>query len=90
MPCVVCSQGTYHEETGESLCDPHHVKARGMGGGQARDMENVVPLCRRHHTLVHTMGLPRFQDSYDVALFHVAKRVWQKWRVEKARREMDD
>jgi hypothetical protein len=31
--------------------DPHHIKSRGSGGGDIE--ENVILLCRRHHTLAH-------------------------------------
>ena len=34
--------------------DPHHVTTKGAGGGDTGD--NVMPLCRRHHTEWHQRG----------------------------------
>ena len=83
-PCCVCGGGTFHDETGETLSDPHHIRARGRGKG-VPDLGNVVPLCRRHHNLFHTLGLPRFQDRFDVSLWSIAKKLGDKWRIKKVR-----
>ncbi len=37
-----------------SWCDLHHVTQRAAGGDHAPD--NLVALCRRHHTVVHRRG----------------------------------
>lgn len=35
--------------------DPHHIKARGIGGGSRLDVAlNLVALCRRCHDRVHS------------------------------------
>lgn len=31
--------------------DPHHIKSRGSGGGDTPD--NLICLCRAHHTACH-------------------------------------
>jgi hypothetical protein len=39
--CLVC---------GTSPCEPCHLVHRGMGGGKAGwSIEEIVPLCRKHH-----------------------------------------
>lgn len=53
-PCCVC--GRYAE--------PAHVKSRGSGGDDVP--ENIVPLCRIHHTIQHAMGWKRFKEKYPV------------------------
>jgi hypothetical protein len=45
LPCLCC---------GESPCDAHHVTTRGAGGQDTP--ENLMPLCREHHTLWHAKG----------------------------------
>jgi hypothetical protein len=43
-------------------CDVHHLVARALGGSNA--LRNTVLLCRRHHRLVHRLGLRlRFEDD---------------------------
>ena len=43
--------------------DPHHIVHRGAGGGDT--YENVITLCRMHHTAIHN-GLIQDQDLYDI------------------------
>lgn len=54
-PCAVC---------GVTPCDPHHMLARGAGGGDT--VGNVIPLCRRHHHEIHTIGRRRFFERHPV------------------------
>ena len=51
--CLVC---------GDTPCDPDHVKTRGAGGGDTID--NVMPLCRRHHTERGTLGIASMVNKY--------------------------
>jgi hypothetical protein len=64
--CLVC--GTHS--------DPHHVKSRGAGG---KDERNIVPLCRVHHTEGHTIGWKTFQKKYGLDLKTVAVELWDKY-----------
>lgn len=32
----------------------HHIRYGGLRGGRLTYYGNVIPLCERHHTLVHT------------------------------------
>lgn len=62
MPCLVC---------GQLPSDPHHVRTVGAGG----TWRDLVPLCRRHHTECHTVGVQTFTDRYDVDLHAHARRI---------------
>jgi len=58
MECLV------YEDFGFECCgevDAHHVKTKGSGGGEEG---NLIPLCRKHHSLVHSMGRLTFQQKY--------------------------
>ena len=49
LPCMIC---------GQYGVDAHHVPSRGAGG---KDMiEDMVPLCRAHHTEIHKVGILSF------------------------------
>lgn len=57
--CIVC---------GEMGVDLHHIKSRGAGGRDT--VENLIPLCRKHHTMIHQYGLNR------MAREQIAVRYW--------------
>ncbi len=42
--------------------DVHHIKSRGAGGGDTVD--NVIPLCRSHHTEIHKIGPTKMMEKY--------------------------
>lgn len=42
--------------------DPHHITSRGAGGGDTGD--NVIPLCRKHHTEWHSRGPIHMVSTY--------------------------
>lgn len=66
QPCAACGLGP---------CDPAHIKTRGSGGGDTWD--NVLPLCREHHTEQHKRGM-RFMELRYPALAHQLKiRGWR-------------
>jgi hypothetical protein len=49
---------------------PHHIWARGMGGGNRMDVrENLISLCLNCHQVVHNGEIPR-----DAILVMVARR----------------
>jgi hypothetical protein len=43
LPCVACDY---------PVTDAHHLKTRGSGGSDL----TAIPLCRQHHTQIHTEG----------------------------------
>lgn len=46
----------------------HHAVPRSLGGGH--EASNIIPLCPRHHDLVHERGKPLLQDEQ-------GRRYWQ-------------
>lgn len=52
-PCCVC---------GSTPSDPSHIKSRGSGGSDT--IWNVVPHCRRCHSLWHSMGRDEFLKRF--------------------------
>lgn len=53
LGCFVC---------GWKPCDAHHVRSRGAGGGDTE--ENLLALCRRHHSEIHQIGKTKFFSKY--------------------------
>jgi predicted restriction endonuclease len=43
--CAICGNNQVHL---------HHVRYGGLYGGRKTYMGNVIPLCKKHHDLVHT------------------------------------
>lgn len=75
QPCLVCKiKGV----------DVHHVKSKGAYGDDVEN--NVVPLCREHHTEVHKIGLNRFSEKYKDMSIWLSRNGWEfdsfvnKWR----------
>lgn len=72
--CIIC---------GSSPCDPCHLKTVGSGGDDTE--ENVVPMCRRHHSEQHNLGIKSFYDKYFLFRLAVKERglkfenVFGKW-----------
>lgn len=63
--CEWCGCGT------GGNADPHHVMAKGMGGGNRLDHDlNIVSLCRRCHTAHHAGNGPTQEQLFEV----IAKR----------------
>lgn len=53
--------------------DPHHVKTRGSGGDDRREI--VMPLCRWHHVEAGTIGIRTFIKQYGLEF----DKVMQRW-----------
>lgn len=58
MSCCVCNHSP--------PSDPEHIKTVGSGGGD--NLENLMPLCREHHTEAHTIGKKTFYKKYSLAI----------------------
>jgi hypothetical protein len=55
--------------TGEPSADIHHCKAIGMGNDRTEVDHSKyprMPLSRKYHTLVHTMGQKEFEETFHV------------------------
>lgn len=64
-PCVVCGKHS----------DPAHIKSRGAGGPD--DPENLMPLCREHHTMQHAKGHVYMVDKFPPYRFYIEKLGWR-------------
>lgn len=64
MPCIVPGCGMVPSQNA-------HVRSRGAGGG----VDDIVPLCAKHHHEQHTTGILTFQKKYGVDLEKEAKKV---------------
>jgi len=42
----------------------HHKKSVGAGGDDS--LENLMPLCTKHHTEIHQIGKQSFKKKYNV------------------------
>ena len=72
LPCLVCKSNIMN-------VDPHHIKSRGAMGG---DSGNVVPLCRIHHTMIHTYGTKTFEGKFKLNLKAFAEELWKIWNIQ--------
>lgn len=43
--CAICGSNQIHM---------HHIRYGGLYGGRKTYMGNVIPLCKKHHDLVHS------------------------------------
>lgn len=63
--CVAC---------GKRGSDPAHVRSRGSGGDDVAD--NLVPLCREHHTIQHAIGWSRFVERFPTVGLDLVVKGW--------------
>lgn len=61
MPCLVCDR---------QPVEAHHTTSRGAGG----DRSTLIPLCRRCHALLHTMGRQSFEARFSIDLEALYRR----------------
>lgn len=60
--CALCGSNQIHL---------HHIRYGGLYGGRKTYLGNVIPLCERHHRLVHTnkkVYMPMLIDMIDKKL----------------------
>lgn len=70
LPCICCASllDEFRCEVGDFsldwpvISDPDHVTTRGAGGGDTPT--NVMPLCRKHHTERHMIGIGSMISKY--------------------------
>jgi hypothetical protein len=77
LPCMIC---------GRRPSEPHHVKARGMGGKRPDDFDvaNLTPLCADHHRLAPEAverGRERFEERFNVDLTEEAEKYEIAYRM---------
>lgn len=71
--CLVCNSRP------EGCVDFDHRPTRGVKGRLHHD--RGVPLCRKHHTHAHAMGMDTFQERYDINV----REEEERWRARYAR-----
>ena len=64
--CQVC---------GKRPTDPCHIKSVGSGGADVSD--NLISLCRNHHTEQHNIGWPRFSNRHKAIEWHLETKGWK-------------
>lgn len=67
--CVAC---------GSFPVDPCHVKTRGAGG---KDEKNLIPLCRHCHIEQHQIGIKTFADKYKLDFDYLTKVFWNIYQA---------
>lgn len=58
--------------------DLHHVDAIGMGNDRDEVIHigrEALPLCREHHTLLHSMGNKKFMEQYHLEPIKIDKKI---------------
>lgn len=55
--CVYCGSPNIHM---------HHIRYGGLRGGRKTYMGNVIPLCKKHHDLVHTNKKKYMNELIDI------------------------
>lgn len=84
LKCIACqiedseekvpSLGTLDLMPGlENISDPHHIKTVGSGGP---DAENLVPLCRKHHSILGNEGSITFQLKRNLDFKEIAIKIF--------------
>ena len=53
LTCYICG---YH------IVDVHHLNSKGSGGDDIEN--NLITLCRKHHSELHQIGLKKFSWKY--------------------------
>lgn len=65
MRCAACSA---------TPCDPAHIKSRGSGGDDVDD--NLIALCRKHHTQHGAIGWFNFCEEHPNVRWILHKKGW--------------
>lgn len=92
LPCTVCHGGTFHEEVGQTLCDPCHVRSRGSTGGKVH-FNNLIPMCRKHHQLQHSKGwvfLKKLCGLSQTKAKEVAVELTKRWVIDVEKSSMEE
>jgi hypothetical protein len=66
-------------------CDLHHVDSVGAHGGNRERINHIglqcLPLCREHHTSLHTMGNKDFMEKYHLQSVAIDKKIAKVYRL---------
>lgn len=64
-PCLIC---------GKTPSDPAHIKTKGSGGHDVE--ENILSLCRSHHSIQHTMSWYKFSEKFPMIKWALKSKGW--------------
>ena len=73
LPCLICLPGD--QTTRTEVC---HVHTRRNAG----DVANLVPMCTKHHTEQHFVGIRSFEARHATDLQLEATMLWTRWKRE--------
>lgn len=62
-----------------ALLDVHHVKSRGAGGSD--EPFNLINLCRKCHTGIHSKGYYYMCSNFPTLLIELNKRGWTMQKI---------
>lgn len=68
QPCIACHR---------TACDGHHITVKGMG--IKADYDQIIPLCRSHHSAIHAHGSKTFAALVGVDLEACAADTERRW-----------
>ena len=71
IPCLVCL----------NVAEAHHLMITGgRGMGMKAGDDKAVPLCHRHHMMLHAMGNEyKFWELHEVDAVDWAEKEWEEW-----------
>lgn len=82
--CAVCGRPA----------DLHHIDRIGMGGDRRHTGHlgrHALPLCREHHTILHTMPEKDFMDKYHLVPIPIDQRIAKAYRLnERSEKDASD
>jgi hypothetical protein len=68
--------------SGDTVVDAHHLEAIGSRGQRYEPNTrhfSAIPICRELHTELHTIGIHKFQEKYNIQLWQEAMYLFAKW-----------
>ena len=68
-PCTACGL------SGENMVCLHHIKTRGSGGSD--QPHNLMPLCQKHHNMIHAKGLIWMSENFPRVKRFLFDRGWR-------------
>lgn len=78
--CCICGKSA----------DLHHVDAVGMGNDRDEIIHigrEALPLCREHHTELHSMGNSSFMTKYHIEPVKIDEKIAKKYKLNMRKRE---
>ena len=74
--CAVCGSPGVEHDNGQCLTTPAHIKSRGAGGPEEK---NLIPLCIVCAVEQHKVGWPEFQRRKGINAKELAQTYWDRF-----------